>query len=77
MMTVIIPRGLTAAILGSLLFQQGISGGETVQNLAYAVVLSSIALTSLLIVLIDKTSFYKMYNVIFSNMKKNDHNEIV
>jgi NhaP-type Na+/H+ or K+/H+ antiporter len=43
------PKGLAAAVLAALPAQQGVPGGETIQAIAYAVVLFSILLTALLI----------------------------
>jgi potassium/hydrogen antiporter len=68
MLAVVIPRGLAAAILASIPFQQGISGGETIQNVAYAIILISIVMTSLLVFLIDKTKLGHFYNWLFSNL---------
>jgi len=53
--SVIIPKGLAAAVLASVPLQQGVVGGEVIQNLTYAVVLLSIIMTSVLIFLVDKT----------------------
>ena len=68
MLAVVIPRGLAAVILASIPFQQGISGGETIQNIAYSIILISIVMTSLLVFLIDKTKLALFYNWIFSNL---------
>lgn len=71
-MAVVIPRGLTAAVLASIPFQQGVSGGEIIQNIAYAIILISIIFTSLLIFLIDKTGISKFYGWLFSNFSRSD-----
>jgi len=68
MLAVVIPRGLAAVIMASIPFQQGISGGETIQNMAYYIILISIVMTSLLVFLIDKTKLALFYNWIFSNL---------
>lgn len=65
---ILIPRGLAAAVIASIPFQQGISGGEIIQNTAYAIILASILMTSLLVILIDKTKFCKFYFWVFSNL---------
>lgn len=70
MLSAVIPRGLAAAVLASIPFQQGISGGETIQNIAYSVVLISIAMTSLLVFLIDKTKMAAFYDWFFSNLNR-------
>lgn len=61
-MAAMAPKGLAAAVLASLPLQQGVPGGDLIQNSTYAVVLFSVILTSLLIYLQDKTfvgSFYR------------------
>jgi len=70
MLAVVIPRGLAAAVLASIPFQQGMEGGEIIQNTAYAIILISIIMTSLLVFIIDKTRFKKFYSWFFSNLGK-------
>jgi len=70
MLAVVIPRGLAAAVLASIPFQQGMEGGDIIQNIAYAVILISIIVTSLLVFLIDKTRFSRFYSWFFSNLGK-------
>jgi cell volume regulation protein A len=63
---VMVPKGLAAVVLASFPLQQGVAGGESIQNLTYGVVLLSIVITSLLVMLIDKTKFYEIYGWLFS-----------
>jgi len=70
MLAVVIPRGLAAAVLASIPFQQGMEGGEIIQNVAYAIILISIIITSSLVFLIDKTRFSRFYGWFFSNLGK-------
>jgi len=70
MLAVVIPRGLAAAVLASIPFQQGVSGGETIQNIAYSIILISIVMTSLLVFLIDKSKLALLYNWLFSNLSQ-------
>ena len=70
MLAVVIPRGLAAAVLASIPFQQGMEGGDIIQNIAYAIILISIIVTSLLVFLIDKTRFSRFYSWFFSNLGK-------
>lgn len=70
MLAVVIPRGLAAAVLASIPFQQGMEGGEIIQNTAYAIILISIIITSLLVFLIDKTKLKNFYYRFFSNLGK-------
>ncbi|MFC1939363.1 cation:proton antiporter [Chloroflexota bacterium] len=62
---VMVPKGLAAVVLASLPLQQGVRGGELIQNLTYGVVLLSIVITSFLVMLIDKTKLYKIYGWLF------------
>lgn len=57
MMSVLVPKGLAAAVLASLPFQQGIEGGEFIRDITYAVILISIVFSSVLIPLVEKSSF--------------------
>jgi cell volume regulation protein A len=57
-----VPRGLTAIILATIPFQQGLVGGDIIKILTYGVVLFSIILTSVMIFLVDKTGLSKMIN---------------
>jgi len=70
MLAVVIPRGLAAAVLASIPFQQGMEGGDIIQNVAYAIILISIIITSSLVFLIDKTRFSRFYSRFFANLGK-------
>ncbi|MBS4012703.1 MAG: cation:proton antiporter [Bacteroidetes bacterium] len=48
-MSMMVPKGLAAAVLASLPYQAGIEGGELIQNITYSAVLFSIVANSLLI----------------------------
>ena len=64
-MAAMAPKGLAAAVLASLPLQQGVPGGELIQNSTYAVVLFSVILTSLLVFLQDRTPVGTLYRFIF------------
>ena len=51
---VMVPKGLAAAVLASLPLQYGLPGGEMIRDLTYAVILTSIVLTSILIPVLEK-----------------------
>jgi len=68
--SVIIPKGLAAAVLASVPLQQGVVGGEVIQNLTYAVVLLSIIMTSVLIFLVDKTKLAEVYQALLGKFNK-------
>jgi len=65
-MAIMVPKGLAAAVLASIPFQQGIIGGELIKNVTYGVVLLSIVLTSFLIVFLNKTKLGDYYGWIFT-----------
>jgi NhaP-type Na+/H+ or K+/H+ antiporter len=64
-MAAMAPKGLAAAVLASLPLQQGVPGGDLIQNSTYAVVLFSVILTALLIFLQEKTFVGTFYRLIF------------
>lgn len=53
-MSTMVPKGLAAAVLASLPFQNNLPGGEMIRDLTYAVILTSIVLTSILIPVLGK-----------------------
>jgi cell volume regulation protein A len=63
---VMAPRGLTAVVLAAIVFQQAIPGGELIKNLTYGIVLFSVVLTSLLVLLTDKTRLSNGLSYLFS-----------
>jgi len=65
-MAVMIPKGLATAVLASMPFQQAYPEGMFIQEATYAIILFSIIINSLLIILIDKTAFSRMYRRIFA-----------
>jgi NhaP-type Na+/H+ or K+/H+ antiporter len=66
LMSVMIPKGLGAAVLASIPLQQGIIGGELIQNVTFAVILFTTLLTTILIFLLDKTALSRFYARMFS-----------
>jgi len=63
---VMAPRGLTAIVLAAIVLQQGVIGGELIKNLTYGVVVLSVVLTSLLVLLNDKTRLSDGLGYLFS-----------
>ncbi len=53
-MSTMVPKGLAAAVLANLPLQAGIPGGDMIRDLTYAVILTSIILTSILIPILEK-----------------------
>ena len=65
-MAIMVPKGLAAVVLASIPFQQGVIGGELIKSVTYGVVLLSIVMTSLLLLLLEKTSLSALYVWFFS-----------
>jgi cell volume regulation protein A len=65
-MAVMVPKGLAAVVLASIPLQQGVAGGEIIKNITYGVVLFSIVVTSILVLLLEKTKLPDLYAWIFS-----------
>jgi len=63
---VMAPRGLTAIVLAAIVLQQEVIGGELIKNLTYGIVLFSVVLTSLLVLLTDKTKLSNGLSYLFS-----------
>jgi len=71
-MAAMAPKGLAAAVLAGIPLQQGVQGGDLIQNSTYAVVLFSIVFTSILIFLQDKTPLGAGYRWIFRSFGATD-----
>jgi len=48
-MSIMIPKGLAAAVLAGIPLQKGIAGGQIIQDLTYSIILISILITSVMI----------------------------
>ena len=64
--SVMVPKGLAAVVLASIPLQQGVAGGELIQNITYSVVLLSILFTSFLVLLLDKTGLPGLFGWVLS-----------
>ncbi len=65
-MAIMLPKGLAAVVLASIPLQQGIPGGELIESLTYGIVLLSIVMTSLFVLLLDKTKLSYYYGIFLS-----------
>ena len=74
-MSVIVPKGLAAAVLAALLPLQGISGSEPAQNIVYAVIFWSIFASASLIFLVEKTPLDRLYARAFAGFQENVENQ--
>lgn len=66
LVSVMVPRGLAAAALAGIPLQAGLAQGGAIENITYAVIVSSIVLTSIFVALVDKTSVGRAYRWIFA-----------
>jgi NhaP-type Na+/H+ or K+/H+ antiporter len=64
--SVMVPKGLAAVVLATIPLQQQVVGGETIKNITYGVILISIVMTSLLVLLIEKTKISDLYGWVLS-----------
>jgi NhaP-type Na+/H+ or K+/H+ antiporter len=65
--SVMVPKGLAAAVLASLPLQAGVEKGAAIQDVVYAVILFSIMATAILTFLIEKHILRQPYAFVFSN----------
>ena len=65
-MSIMVPKGLAAAVLAGMPLQAGVSGGDVIRDVVFAVVLISIVLTAVLVPLVDKTRLQTLYDQFFS-----------
>ncbi len=68
--SVVIPKGLAAAALASLIGQSGIANAATLQEIIHAVVLFSVLLTTVMTFLIERTKVSKLYQLAFFGLSK-------
>ncbi|MEM1057879.1 MAG: cation:proton antiporter [Verrucomicrobiota bacterium] len=73
-LSVMIPKGLAAAVLASLAAQpqSGMPGGDEAENLIYAVILYSILASAILVFLIDKAHIHRGFVWLFPNREEED-----
>ena len=70
-MSGIVPKGLAAAVLATIPLQQGLPGGEVIQNIVFAVILFSITFTSILIpVLEHENGLSRLYRRCFAEINE-------
>jgi NhaP-type Na+/H+ or K+/H+ antiporter len=66
LMGVMVPKGLATAVLAALPLHLGLAGGAEIQALVYGVVLVSVIATGVLIFLLERTLFTRLYGLIFT-----------
>lgn len=66
LISIMVPKGLAAAVLASIPLQQGMSGGQIIQDVVYLTVLTSIIATVMFVPLIENNKLEWFYGSIFS-----------
>lgn len=69
---VMVPKGLAAAVLAGLPLESGVEGGETVQVMAFVVVLLSIGLTAIMIPLQRLSATRNLYGRLYGRFRPSD-----
>lgn len=65
LISVMVSMGLASAVLATLPVQEGLEGGELIRDLTYAITLASILANSILVFLLDRTPFSRVYGILF------------
>lgn len=66
LIAVMIPKGLGAAVLATVPLQMGVTGGDTIQTVVFAVILTSTLVTTALVFLVDRTPVGRVYGGVFA-----------
>ena len=64
------PKGLAAAVLASLPLEAGIAAGQTIQDVTYIVIFFSILVCSVMIFLLERMAFARVYRKLFWSFGK-------
>lgn len=70
LISIMIPKGLAAAVLAAIPVHAGMKSGEVIQEITYMTVLYSITLTALLVPLVMKDKLAFFYRLIFHHYPK-------
>ena len=65
LMSIMIPKGLGAAVLATLPAQRGLPGGATIQTITFAVIVATTLGCTLLFFLLDKRRIFGFYQLFF------------
>lgn len=76
-LSMMIPRGLAAAVLATMISQSGLPGSERVSNIVFSVIFFTIIFTSALVPLLEKSERFRNFYIkviYFPSFKKNNTN---
>lgn len=62
-LSMMIPRGLAAAVLATMISQSGLTGSERVSNIVFSVIFFTIIFTSILVPLLEKSSGFRNFYI--------------
>ena len=62
-LSMMIPRGLAAAVLATMISQSGLAGCERVSNIVFSVIFFTIIFTSVLVPLLEKSEKFRMFYI--------------
>lgn len=77
-LSMMIPRGLAAAVLATMISQSGLAGSERVSNIVFSVIFFTIIFTSALVPLLEKSERFRNFYIkviYFPSFKKNNTNK--
>ena len=72
-MAVMEPKGLAAAVLASMPLAAGVAAGQVIQDTTYIVIFFSIVLCSILVFLLERTAFSRLYQKLFFSFGKEEN----
>lgn len=64
-LSMMIPRGLAAAVLATMISQSGLAGSERVSNIVFSVIFFTIIFTSILVPLLEKSEKFRNFYIRF------------
>ena len=62
-LSMMIPRGLAAAVLATMISQSGLTGSERVSNIVFSVIFFTIIFTSVLVPLLEKSNKFRRFYI--------------
>lgn len=67
LVSIMVPKGLAAAVLASLVLQSGVNGAETIREVAFGVILFSICLVAILTFMLERGWLDRFFRYIYGN----------
>ena len=67
LVAIMVPKGLAAAVLASLVLQSGVTGAETIREVSFGVILFSICLVAVLTFVLERGWLDRFFRYIYGN----------